>query len=155
MHDIISLWFVLGNVVFMIIFFFGFVFKLKEYNLFFELTLSSEMRFQKTNFSKHDLNMGVSTKMNLFKEVRKKNTRFWRRKKNLLVMRRFVEMVTVAIAFQSGSVDLDTEYGSILRERIEISLVVIRYVQYPTDHTHLKNQTSTNKSLIYVDQVEQ
>lgn len=53
-------------------------------------------------------------------------------------MKRSEVMVTVATAFQNGLVDLDIEYGSIPQERIEISLVMIRYVQYPTDHTHLE-----------------
>lgn len=64
------------------------------------------------------------------------------------MMKRFSVMVIVATAFQNGLVDLDIEYGSIPRERIEISLVMIRYVQYPTDHTHLKPDKRERKSLV-------
>lgn len=63
-------------------------------------------------------------------------------------MKRFSVMVIVATASQNGLVDLDIEYGSIPRERIEISLVMIRYVQYPTDHTHLNPDKRERKSLV-------
>lgn len=49
-------------------------------------------------------------------------------------------MVAEAEAFQNGSVDLDIGCDSILPMRIAISLAVIRYVQYPTDHTHLRRE---------------
>lgn len=63
----------------------------------------------------------------------------WKKeKKNSLVTRRCAMMVTATKAFQNVSVDLDIEFGSILPKHTEISLAVIRYVQYPTDHTHLR-----------------
>lgn len=57
---------------------------------------------------------------------------------NLLVMKRYAMMVTAVRAFQNVLVDLDIEFGSIPPKHTEISLAVIRYVQYLTDHMHLQ-----------------
>lgn len=61
------------------------------------------------------------------------------------MMKRFVTMVAVKVASQSGLVDLDIECDSILRVHIEIFLAVIQYVQYPTDHMHLMNGEKKRK----------
>lgn len=63
-------------------------------------------------------------------------------------MKRFVAMVAAVKASQNGLVDLDIECDSILPVHIEIFLAVIRYEQYPTDHTHLKN-TEKGKKIFY------
>ena len=66
-------------------------------------------------------------------------------RRDLLVMRRFAVMATATRASRNVSADLDIEYGSILPGRTVTSPAMIRYVQYPTDHTHLRTKKTKTK----------
>lgn len=59
-------------------------------------------------------------------------------------------MVAEARAFQNGSADLDIGCDSILPMRIGIFPAAIRYVQYPTDHTHLRSTEKGREGLLII-----